>query len=940
VKLHGHTGTACSVSGLGCGAKSRPEHLYGGVKWSTPKQMMQKWVKFILALFLSVILPIGYYASAVDEGYTSQRLVLGNGLTLIVTPLKNKEIVSINLTVNAGLSSENEYAGTGITHFIEHMLFKGTPTRTSEQIRKEIKSYGGYMNASTGLDTTSFVITVPSKYFRPSLDLIADMVMNSVFDEKEFEKERSVILKEIRLHNDDPSTEVIKILFENAYLVHSYRYPVIGLRELFKKLGRDDLVFYHNNYYVPNNMVMAIAGDIKKNEAINAIEQSFGQYEMSPRPIVINNPEPQQIAERTINKPKEINLGYLSIGFHSTEILNSDLFALDVLAMALGSGDGSRLNKTLVKEKELLYTVGCANYTPKYPGLFIVTGIGKPENLELSVSKIKEEIDFISSNGITLEEFEKAKANVLSSYLHTLEETDSIAANACQGEMLTGDFDFAKKYIAGIKSLELDDVKRVGKLYLKNENCTVAYLRSEKSEAREQRAEGRRQKAATEGSPERSLELVERRSRGKDRRQEEKEEKIESKAKKYTLSNGIRVLLKEERNLPLISVVFSCLGGLRAESKDLSGISNLTSKMLLKGTKIRKEHQIKPAMENIGAGINAFSGMNSFGLAMEFMTSDQAFAIELLEDVVKNSDFPDDEIKKVKEKIFAALRAEDDDIFQKGLYELRRGLFKNHPYSLRILGSQETIRRITRDDILRFYRSLISTENIVITAVGDFDANAMLRRLSKRFGNIKGSGAAIDILSDGKIKKQIDEKFFMPKEQALFVLGFRGVTVKNPDRYNLEVLSSVMSGSDGRIFHCIRDNLGLSYTQGASQVAGVDPGYFFFYVATDAKNINKAGKVIQEEIAKIKKIPLGDAELGSAKSSLIGNHLMSIQTNSAKAFTMALDELYSLGFDNYLKYNEFIEKCSKHDIIRVAKEYLVIDKSCSIIIEPKRKDRE
>ncbi|NQT22687.1 MAG: insulinase family protein, partial [Candidatus Omnitrophica bacterium] len=197
-----------------------------------------------------------------------------------------------------------------------------------------------------------------------------------------------------------------------------------------------------------------------------------------------------------------------------------------------------------------------------------------------------------------------------------------------------------------------------------------------------------------------------------------------------------------------------------------------------------------------------------------------------------------------------------------------------------------------------------------------------------------GSYSEIKPLSEKDLSAKIDNIFLMPKEQTLFALGFRGVTVKNEDRYGLEVISSIMSGSDGRIFHSVRNNLGLSYAQGAGQVAGVDPGYFFFYLATDKKDLNKAKELVLAEISRIKKEPLPDAELSAAKNSLIGDYLISMQTNSAKAFTMALDELYSLGFDNHLKYNENIEKYSKSDIIKLANTYFDLNKSCSVTIEP------
>ncbi|MCK4462757.1 MAG: insulinase family protein, partial [Candidatus Omnitrophica bacterium] len=595
------------------------------------------------------------------------------------------------------------------------------------------------------------------------------------------------------------------------------------------------------------------------------------------------------------------------------------------VAMVLGMGDSSRLNKILVKEKELLYSINSFNYTPLYPGLFIITGIGDPGNLENAVAEIKKEIQNVKQGGITQAECEKAKALVLSGYLESLQTVQSQARAIAQGQMLTGDPDFSKKYVAGIKKVKLEDIDRVAEKYLTDGNCTIVYL-----------------------SPQSMVPASAKASAGK--HSPRITPKTKTNAAKYVLPNGIRVILKEERELPLVSIIFSCLGGLRAETKELNGICNLTGKMLLKGTNIRKEKDIKGSMENIGGGIASFSGMNSFGLSLKFMSKDTDYALELLEDVVKNSVFPENEMEKLKNKIVAGIKIENDDIFQKGLLELKNGIFKTHPYGRRIAGETETIERIKKSDIIKFYKNLLNPENIVVTLVGDFDSEALLKDIKKRFSTLlchseepkatknltldssPPSGAQND---NSSIKEKL---MYMPKEEALFVIGFKGADVKTGDRYALEVISSVMSGNNGRLFHSVRDRLGLSYTQGFSSIAGLDPGYCFFYVATDKKDMDRARDIILSEISKIKSKPVSDIELVSGKNSLITKQIMSIQTNDAKAFTMALDELYSLGYKNYLHYKENVEKCSKSDIIRVANKYFDLDKSFSVIILPEERE--
>jgi len=822
----------------------------------------------------------------------------------VLKPTSAQGLVSINIKLGAGVSSENEYAGSGITHFIEHMIFKGTPEMQTGELARQIKSYGGYMNATTGLDATTFLATVPSDYADDAIELIGKAIINPSFSEKEIEKERSVILNEIRLNEDDPSRRIMRLLFEKAYQRHAYRFPIIGYRDLLKRLRRQNLISYHGIHYVPNNMVLAIAGDIDVEKMFEKVKETFGKYTRQPVPLVITEEEPEQILSRSSKYSAEINLGYFAIAYHSTGLMDSDLYPLDVFANILGQGDGSRLNKSLVKDKELLYSVNSFNYTPLYPGLFIISGIGAPEKLEEAVSLIESEIEEIKTKGISQEEFERAKAAAFSAHIKSLETVGSQAASLAEGQMFAGDPDFAEKYLDGIDSVRPEDVVRAVGKYLRSSNSSVVYLvpTSQISDM------GEKDKV-------KALE-------------------VSRKAKKYILDNGIRVILKEEHSLPLVSLTLVCLGGLRAEPEGFNGISNLMSEMLLKGTKKRKESEIKASMERLGGYINSFSGLNSFGVAMEFLSKDRVDALDLLEDVVRNPTFPEEELEKFKEIVTAGIAAEEDNTFQKGSLKLRKEVFKGHPYGNRISGEPDLIADISNKDLEDFYWKLLNPKNMVISIVGDFNSEEMLDDIKTRFSEVKENEFEINVYTGPWVEKDGTATIRMPKKEAMALLGVRGVDVKNSDKYILEVIAAVMSGQDGRIFNSIRDNLGLSYSQGAGSVPALDPGYFFFYVATDEKNLEKAKEILLNEISKIRTEPVSDEELASAKKALIGRHMISMQTNSAKTFTIALDELYGLGYDDYRQYKENINKCSKSDIMKIANMFFNFNDLISVSVMP------
>jgi len=827
-------------------------------------------------------------------------------------PDSGEKLVSVYVKVKAGLSSENIYAGSGITHFIEHMIFKGTHDMGVGVLASKVKSLGGRINASTSLDTTTFHITLPSEHLKEAVDLLSEAVMNPAFDAKEFEKEREVIKNEMRLHEDDPSRRINMILFETAYTRHPYRFPIIGYRGLVDDLTREDLVRFHGMYYIPNNMVVSIAGNFDDDVAKKAVEDSFGKYDRKKYPVVTGQTEPEQITRRTRTVYQEINLGYFAIGFHSTGILNKDLYAIDVMASVLGYGGGSRLNTAVVKERELLYSIGAYNYTPLYPGLFIINGIGNPEKLKESITAVWKELEKLKNGGITEEEYQRAKKMVTAAYYRSMETVDSKAGYAAQGQMFTGDPEFSKKYVEGIERVKINDIRAAANRYLNENSSSIVYILPE------------RYKKANESS-------------GSSGDEEEKDGKIGP--KKYVLSNGIRVIFERRRHIPMVSLTFNYLGGVRAQKEDEDGLSNLTQSMLLKGTKKRSEKELSPAMEKRGGSISSSIGMNASDINMEFFTKDTDYALDMLKEVLKEPTFPQEEIDKMKERIKAAIKREDDSSFSRGVQALRKGIYKDHPYSKRILGSAEAVDKYRREDLIEFHFRQLAPKNICIGVVGSFDPDIMIQKLEKRLSFLDEREFDVTTPAIIPLQEVEEEVIEMPKKEAVFLLGFNGVDAYNEDKYALEVIFSIMSGMSGRLFDSIREAFGLSYAQGGRSVSGMDPGYCVFYVAARKSDLDKAKDILIEEIKLIKTQEVTDTELESAKNELIASRMMAWQTNGSRASRMTQYELYGLGFDYYTKFESEITSVNKEDIMNAANKYFDLERSYRVEIIPLQDER-
>ena len=818
---------------------------------------------------------------------------LANGLTVIIKEDRTHPVATVLLTLGAGLSAEDNLAGSGVSHFVEHMVFKGSVKRDANQIRQEVKSYGGAINGSTGLDSANYYITLPSEHVKNALLLIEDMVFHPIFERKEIENEREVILKEIRLNQDDPSRKIMRRLWETSFLDHPYKLPVIGYESLFKELKANDLQNYHSLRYVPNNAILTVTGDIDKNKVLDDIKRVFGPLNRKGNSIITLPVEPEQNSVRQSKDRDEINLAYLAISYHTVEASSADLYLLDVLAIILGNWDGSRLNRKLVKDKRLLYTISSYNYTPRFPGLFIIYGIGDPENISDSKEAILEEIEKIIVSGISKEELEAVKAQVIASYIASFETTGGQAGALSQSKFLTGDALFFERYVKEIEKIDSVALGKIAKKYLRQNSLTTSIIYP----------------TSFTGAPKSS----------------ESPRQEKSVPQKHILSGGMRLILMEDHRLPKLSMVCAFMGGLRAETRENNGISNLTSSMLLKGTKKRDESQIREAMENRGGIISSFSGKNTFGIFLEALSGDSANALDIFEDVIKNSVFPEEEIDKQKEKIFALILAEEDDIYNVGFLEMRKDLFGDYPYSMRTLGEKTTVENLTQSDIRDFYEKFCTSQNMVLSIVGDFDSARMLLEIKKRFADMNKN--QVDFKwptppgQSGVKKTDIN----LPKEQSLAVIGFRGVSIDDTQRDRLSVLSSVLSGEDGRLYRSVRDALGISYTLGSFSQAHIDTGYFASYAATDKKHLLDVKNILFSEVKKIKTGKISENEIQLSKASLIGKQRISLQSFGAFAYQTALDEIYDLGFDAYLNYAKRISRITRKDVIETAQKYIDFD---------------
>jgi zinc protease len=820
---------------------------------------------------------------------SAQKWVLPNGLTIIVQEDRSAPVASVQAWCATGSIDEDAHLGAGLSHILEHMLFKGTKTRSTNEIAQKIQDVGGYINAYTSFDRTVFWIDVPKDGVATALGVLTDAMMNSTLPREEYRKEQEVIRREFAMGMDDPDRVAGLLLFGTAYQRHPYRFPVIGEIEIYNQLTQEQVMQYYKTRYVPNNLTFIVVGDVDAEKVRQQLTELFKPYpEKSLQPVFIPA-EPPQLGRREVHREFPTELTHLSLAWHIPEVTNPDVPALDLLSTILGDGRSSRLYRRVREEAGLAFGIGAFSYTPGDPGLFGIDATVDPKKREAAEQLVLRIVDEVKQAGVTADELAKAKKITLSHHLGALTTMRGQASDTGSNWFLTRNLNFSRDYLAAVQKVTLDDIKRVAANYLTDSNLTVVSLNPKGSLAA--KAEGPKVAAAAE-------------------------------IEKFELSNGLRLLVREDRRLPLVAMGAVFRGGLLAETPQTNGITRLMAKVLLKGTKTRTAEQIANQIEAVGGSMSSDAGNNSFNVSVDVTKPDVKLGVELLSDVLLNATMPEKAIAREKEIQIAAIQQEEEQLTSVARNIMRQALFPQHPYALRTNGSVESVKRLTQKDLLEFRDRYVVAKNGVIFVFGDVKAAEVKQLFEKALSGMKpGMLALTDVHPAPPLSGIETVESRKEKAQGVIMVGFRGASISSPDRHALELIDEASSDLGSRFFVRIREQMGLAYYVGASQMQGLVPGLFAFYLGTDPQKIEPVKTALLDEIHKLANDGLTNEELARAKKKLIGQQEIANQSNEAFGYQCALEEIYGLGFDYYKRLEHDVDAVTLDDIKRVAAKY-------------------
>jgi zinc protease len=827
---------------------------------------------------------------------------LPNGLTILVEEDHSAPVASVQVWCETGSITEEKWLGAGLSHILEHMLFKGTATRGPSEIAQAVQNAGGTINAYTSFDRTVYWIDTHSKGAVTALELLADTMLNSTLPPEEYAKEQEVIRREFAMGKDDPDRVSSLNLFAAAYRQHPYRHPVIGHLDIYNRLTRDDVMAYYKARYVPNNLFFVVVGDVDAQAVYDQLSAAFGPVPRQPLPPVYIPPEPPQQGRREEHIEFATELTRLEIAWHIPELTHPDVPALDLLALILGDGRSSRLYRRVREELALVHGIQAWCYTPGQAGLFGVEALLDPGQRDATLKEVFAQIERLKTDGVTPAELAKALKQALSGHLNNLVTTRGRASDIGSNWLLTRSLGFTRDYLIALEAVTPADLIRVARTYFTERNLTITSLNPPGTLA--PAAEALRPPAA-------------------------------GPIQKFELSNGLRLLVREDPRLPLVSAVACFKAGLLAESPALNGVSRLHSRVLLKGTQTRSAEEIAEQIESLGGGIGAEAGNNSLGVSIKVMQPDWAAGLDILGDVLLHPTFPDNEVAREKEAQLAAIKADEEEPVTVARHLLRRTLFPGHPYGLALNGTPASVGNLERETLQDFHRQWVTGRNGVLAVFGAVNALEIKAWAEKTLGQLPAGQPELEhpaptptLAESTRVETQ------MPKEQAIVMVGYRGLDLFCPERYALELIEEASSDLGSRFFVRIREKLGAAYFVGASQMLGLVPGTFVFYLGTDPAKVETVTAEFQDEIRALAAEGLTVEELTRAKAKLLGQEALRNQSNDALAHACALDELYGLGFEESARLRERIEAVTLEETRAVARKVFYEAPSVLTVVQP------
>ena len=870
---------------------------------------------------------------------------LKNGLDVRLLPSRRAPVISVQCWVKTG-SADERFAEQGISHFIEHLVFKGTESYGVGEIAKVVEAAGGEMNAWTSFDQTVFYINISKQFANTALHTISDMMSTPRFEPKEIDAEREVVLEEIKRTQDNPSRRGSRLLFSNFYKRHPYRVQVIGRPEVVAKVSPRVLRRYFAERYSAKNMLLVVAGDFESADMRRQIDKHFGRVQGGRVRSVKRARELAPTRMRIKIEESDLKETQIHLSFPIPAASHKDIAGLEILSMMLGQGDSSRLVKRLRLDEDLANSVGAGCFAPQNPGFFSISLTTRPEQTLPSINACADIVSGNFTQAYSQAEVERAITNIESSEYYGLESVEGLARK--MGSLLTlfGDLKKFDEYMQRVREFSAEEAHRLLRKYLDPKLMTAVVLMAKGQESQKAEIEAAIRefalglKKARESAPARISTTV-KAKKAKAHPKWKAAPDLNVRIERETLPSGTRVIWRATRSAPTVSARIAWRGGSRTESVHQGGLTELLSRVWVSGTQELNETQLLEKIESLASGLGAFGGRHTVGLSGQTLSVRQREFAPLFGEVAWLPRVNAEAVPREVSQMLEGLRTREDRPSQIASRIFMETLFKDHFYARDPMGSPQTLSGLDLKQTELHLAKNTSTAPLVVVT-GDLDKSVWRDA-------IESAASARQLIKEGpdsrreifKVGPKSEQRCFreLKKEQTQIILGWPGLTLDDPRRVTLQVAQGLLSGMGGRLFVELREKKSLAYSVGPTAMEGLEGGYVGAHIGCSPE---KADEAIRDLIAEFQKLAqnLVDAEeMDRAKRFLIGHHDLGLQKASALSSAFLFHEIYGLPAEEILNYGEQVKSVTAESLRKLIAEILKQPPTI-VVVGPKSPWRE
>jgi zinc protease len=863
-------------------------------------------IGFLLSLILSIVSFSGNFTnaatptavapvSAVSFTQGVQKMVLDNGLTVLTKEVHTAPVVSVQVWYKVG--SRNEVKGeNGISHQLEHLMFKGTTARPV-QFGRLFSALGSQFNAFTSYDETAYFGTVQRDKLEALLILEADRMENSLIGPEQLTSEKRVVISELQGYENSPGYRLSRAVMRDAFPNRAYGLPVGGTKADVEKFTVEQVRNYYQTYYSPENATLVITGDFATEPVLKIVKETYGKLAKRSKQdtvrenVAVSSPVAPATKKEPIILKQPGSAALLQAVYPLPDIKHPDVPAIDVMDAILTGGRSSRLYQALV-ESGLASSVSGGAAELIEPGWYEINATAaQGQELGKIAQVLKESLAKLQEQPVTSEELNRAKTQLQASFVLGNQDITSQATQLGYNQIVAGDYHFIEQYLAAIAKVTPDQVQQAAKTYLNPAKQTIGFFEPTQPDGQpgtSSAGSGRTVENFSPGKPLDPAELAKYLPPATSATDSGKQ----SLPEEFTLNNGLRVLLLRDRSLPTINLSGQIDAGTEFDGNQKAGLANLTATNLMNGTQTKNALTLAKTLEDRGANLSFSASREGVSVSGEGLSANLPILIQTLADVLENATFPAEQLELSRQRALISLKVQLDDprglgrqVFQQAIYP------ENHPFHS--FPTAESLKSITRDDLLGFYQTHYRPDSTTIAIVGDFEPVKVKALLNQAFGKWSATDKPPVLkIPSVPLPETLTRlnKVIPGKSEAVTYIGYNGISRKDPRFYAALVMNQILGGDtlSSRLGTEVRDRQGLTYGIYSGFAAGINPGPFLIQMQTAPGDAQKAIASTLALLKQLREQGVTEAEFNTAKRSITNSYPVDL-ANPSNVSSIILD---------------------------------------------------